>query len=74
MFLKLNKKIRIIDSMQHLPSSLEKLVQSLKTGGYAEFKITRQVFGSFRIPLDMLLRKQVMCYDYITQTFFLKVE
>ena len=51
----------IVDSCQHMASSLDALVSSVALGGKEKFRATTNVFGEERLPL--LLRKGVYPYE-----------
>lgn len=57
----------IIDTLAFLNSSLDELVQNLKTSGNFEmnFKHTLKLFPTCNYSLDCLLQKGVFPYDYI---------
>jgi len=65
--LKLNRNIKIIDSYSHLPTSLDNLASSVATDPEAEFAVTKAYFAKYNIKMKNLLRKQVMCHDYVTK-------
>ena len=62
---------RFIDSLQHLNTSLEKLVTNLTHGGVAQLKHLREYVeeeheGSEE-KFDLLTRKGIYPYSYVTE-------
>src|SRR5271157_3376547 len=54
--------LTFIDSLQFMPSSLEKLVNNLKNGGLDRFQYTKQEFGE---NTELMTRKGIYPYSYM---------
>ena len=54
--------LTFIDSLQFMPSSLEKLVKNLKDGGLDKFKYAKQEFGE---NTELMTRKGIYPYSYM---------
>lgn len=63
--LQIGKHLRILDSLNFLPSSLDNLVHNLKLSGEENFIITRTVFAE---NFNLMIRKGCFPYSYITHT------
>ena len=62
----INKICRFIDSYSFLSSSLASLIDITKKGGLQNFKYLCKEFESFPGPIDLIVEKQINCYDYYT--------
>ena len=61
------ENIKILDSFQFMPESLQKLTENLKNGNH-NFPITKDIFSQKNLTnsdFDLLLQKQIYPYDYI---------
>ena len=61
------ENLKILDSYQFMPESLQNLTENLKNGNH-NFPITKQIFSQKNLTesdFDLLLQKQIYPYDYI---------
>jgi len=59
----LNNKVRILDSLAHLTHPLSKLSDAMDRN---EFFVTSSVFAKYDKVLTILMKKQLMCYEYLS--------
>ena len=55
-----------IESLQFMSSSLSQLVENLKTGGIEKFKYMNQEFGGRKNHTELLTRKGVYLYSFMS--------
>lgn len=59
------KNIVFIDSYNFLPSSLEKIVNSLREFGTQNFSLLKQVYPD-GLQQELAMRKGILCYEYLS--------
>ncbi|XP_035712393.1 uncharacterized protein LOC118437476 [Folsomia candida] len=66
-YLLVGQRLRIIDSLAHLNSSLDNLVQNLKLDGVDKFKVTTKLFENvLGVDLPLVFGKLAFPYDHLT--------
>jgi hypothetical protein len=66
MCITINKKLRIIDSLCHMPQSLSTLTETLKCD-FKKFRCTKQILPGLSDEMyKLLISKQVFPYEYVT--------
>ena len=62
----INKILRFVDSYSFLSSSLSSLIDLTKKGGLQNFKYLCKEFNNFSGDINLIVEKQINCYDFYT--------